>query len=63
MKKIKLPRKRKKAFIKAHGYVDYVAATIINEILCERPDHTNKHRSYYDLEARRPWILIYKKKW
>jgi len=33
VKQIKLPRKRKKAYIKKHGAVEYMAATIIGEII------------------------------
>jgi hypothetical protein len=60
--KIKLPRKRKKAFIKARGWGDYMAVTIINEILCE-DENCNKNRSYYDLKIKNHFELIYLKKW
>jgi hypothetical protein len=35
MKKVKLPRKRKKAFIKAKGKGEYIASKILGEILLE----------------------------
>ncbi len=38
MKPVKLPRKRKKVYIKRHGFADYVAACIIGQILCETKD-------------------------
>ena len=35
MKKIKLPRKRKKAYIKAKDRLDYMSIQITNEVLYE----------------------------
>lgn len=35
MKKIKLPRKRKKAYLKVHKRTDYMGVQILNEILVE----------------------------
>ena len=35
MKKVKLPRKRKKAYIKAHSWCDYRMVQICNEMLLE----------------------------
>lgn len=47
MKKIKLPRKRKKAFKKAHDRHEYMMAQILGEILQEenRP-HAERFYSY-----------------
>ena len=47
MKKVKLPRKRKKAMIKAKGWQAYLAATIVGEILCkDHPERDAYHRKY-----------------
>jgi hypothetical protein len=46
--KIKLPRKRKKAYLKKHTYADYVANTIIAEILYEE-NPVNKNTKYPEL--------------
>lgn len=35
MKKIKLPRKRKKAMIKAKGWMGYTSCQVMNEIMYE----------------------------
>lgn len=35
MKKVKLPRKRKKAYIKANGMINYIALTVLGEIFQE----------------------------
>lgn len=48
MKIVKLPRKRKKAYIKKHGRTDYVAASIIGQVLCEEKD-CRKNRGFPEI--------------
>lgn len=57
--KIKLPRKRKKAYIKAHGFQEYVAATIIAEILYEE-NPVKKNTKYPELVwVKRKAVLLF----
>jgi len=63
MKKVKLPRRRKKAYIKTNGRQNYYSNQIIGEILCEKDD-TKKNRSFPQYGnpvwiGRRPNILFY----
>lgn len=46
-KKIKLPRKRKKAFIKSHSHTEYLAMQIVGELLLE--DGKKWHDRFYDM--------------
>lgn len=51
MKKIKLPRKRKKAFIKAKSKEDYSMIRMLNEILSE--EGTKFAERFYELRIAR----------
>jgi hypothetical protein len=57
---IKLPRKRKKAFIKKHGMVNYVTAGIINEILFAESGHP-RYKKFPETVMRkgRPRTIFY----
>lgn len=55
--KIKLPRKRKKAYIKKYSRVDYVAMTIIAEILYEEKP-IKKNTRYPEFKIGRYYKLI-----
>lgn len=58
--KIKLPRKRKKAFIKTRGRSDYYSATLINEVLYEE-NPVKKNTKYPEMIwiKRRAVTLFY----
>lgn len=59
MKKVKLPRKRKKAFIKAYGRAEYYGQQILGELLFEEGrKHANRFYTYRGIktpkERKRP---------
>ena len=52
-KNIKLPRKRKKTFIKAHSKMEYMVAKILGEILHEENRrHADRFYSYRECITR-----------
>ena len=59
MKKVKLPRKRKKAYIKANGKSNYLALQILGELLFEEGQkHANRFYTFRGIktpkERKRP---------
>ena len=47
MKKVKLPRKRKKEYIKINGFGNYLTLTILGELLQEENrKYANRYYSY-----------------
>jgi len=62
MKPIKLPRKRKKAFIKKHGLINYCSMTIVCKVLCETED-SRQNRSYYDYKQGKYMRPVIAKRW
>lgn len=52
-KKVKLPRKRKKAFIKAYSRADYLSLKILGELLFEE-GQKNANRFYTYREVKTP---------
>lgn len=56
--KIKLPRKRKKAFIKAHGSTEYMAAQICNELKFEE-EPIKKWTKFPEFSILRNKIIIH----
>jgi hypothetical protein len=59
MKKIKLPRKRKKRLIKAIGSTNYMGAQIVNEILSEEGRKDAHKFPIFKVERNRVIILGY----
>ena len=61
MKKIKLPRKRKKAYIKARSGDDYFSMTLIGEVNYE-DDPQKKYTKYPEFKTDANGILQYNRK-
>lgn len=59
MVNIKLPRKRKKAYIKARGRNDYLTTTLINEVLVEEKEVRLEYNitRYYTFKKCKPTKL------
>lgn len=47
IKKVKLPRKRKKRFIKSESKSNYLVCKILNEIVIEEKGDCSKNRNFY----------------
>lgn len=52
MSKIKLPRKRKKAYIKAKGKPNYIGLQILIEMLFEEGRGNNRFYSYRECKTK-----------
>ena len=57
--KIKLPRKRKKAYIKKYGYGEYYATKIVSTLLYKRdPIKKNTRFPEFKIERRKLIVLF-----
>ena len=55
--KVKLPRKRKKAYIKANGKSNYIALQILNELLIEDGIGNDRFYSYREAKTKKEFKL------